>query len=98
MILVNLPTIWVMECFSYALLGKVLEGLVFNLRRIYNTDSKFKIRSNDYQQYLIGRDYKSPKVSKRFSKLAKLLKTARQIRVKIDFKSNFVQSCTTRRK
>lgn len=98
MILVNLPTIWIIECFSYALLRKVLEGLVFSLRQIYNTDSKFEIRINEYQQYLIGRDYKSHKVSKRFSELAKLLKTARQIRVKIDFKSNFVQSCTTRRK
>ena len=76
-----------MKCFPHVSLRKVLECLVLRSRRICNTDSKFKIRSNGYQQYLIGRGYKSHNMSKQFSELAKMSReTALQVRVKIDFK------------
>ena len=64
-------------CFPRRNIEKVL-GKRFG--RICETDSKFKIRSNKYQQYLIARGYKSHKVSKKFSGLAKISKeTAREL-------------------
>ena len=48
--------------------------------------SKFKITSNEYQQYLIARGYKPHKVSKQFSDVAKISRgIAQQPRVKMDF-------------
>ena len=74
-------------CFSRRNIEKVPEGVALRLRRICDTNSMFKIRSNKYQQYLIARGYKPHKVSKHFSDVAKISReTARQDRVKMDFK------------
>ena len=54
---------------------------------ICDTVSKFKIRSNKYQQYLIPTGYKLHRMSKQFSYVAKISReTAWQNRVKMDFK------------
>ena len=63
------------------------EDAALRLRRICDTDSKFKIRINEYQQYLIAKRYKPQKVSKQFSDAAKISReTTRQNRIKMDFK------------
>ena len=74
-------------CFPRTNIENVPEGVALSLRRICDTDSKFKIRSNEYQQYFITRGYKPHKVRKHFSDVAKISReTAQQPRVKIDFK------------
>ena len=75
------------KCFPRRNIENVAEDADLRLRRICDTDSKFKIRSNKYQQYLIAKGYKPQKVSKQFSDTAKISReTARQPRVKMDFK------------
>ena len=74
-------------CFPRRKIEKVPEGVALRKRRICDTDSKFKIRSDKYQEYLIAREYKPHKVSKQFSDVAKFSREiARQPRVKMDFK------------
>ena len=74
-------------CFPRRNIEKVPEGAILRLRLICDTDSKFKIRNNEYQQYLIARGYKSHKVSKQFYDVAKIFsEIAWQLRVKMDFK------------
>ena len=73
-------------CFPSRNIEKVPEGVALRLRRICDTDSKFEIRSTEYQQYLIARGYKPYKVSKQFSDVAKTSREmARQPMVKMDF-------------
>ena len=74
-------------CFPRRNIEIVQEDVALRLRRICGTDSKFKIRSNEYQQYLIARGYRPHKISQNFSDVAKISReTAWQPRVKIDFK------------
>ena len=74
-------------CFPRRNIEKFPEGVALKLRKICDTDSKFKVRSNEYQQYLIATGYKLHKVSKQFSDVAKIsAEIARQPRVEIDFK------------
>ena len=62
-------------------------GAALRLRWICDTDNKFKIRSNKYQQYLIVGGYKQHKMSKQFSDVAKISReTAQHPRVTMDFK------------
>ena len=73
-------------CFPSRNIEKVPEGVALRLRRICDTDSKFEIRSTEYQQYLIARGYKPYKVSKQFSDVAKISREmAWQPMVKMDF-------------
>ena len=58
--------------------------MALRLRRICDTESKFKIRSNKYQQYLIARGFKPHKLSKQFFDVVKIsIETARQPRMKM---------------
>ena len=58
------------------------KSVTLRLRLICDTDSKFKIRSNENQQYLITGGYKPHKTSKQFSDVAKISReTAQQPRV-----------------
>ena len=67
--------------FSRRNIEKVPEAVTLQLRRICDTDSKFKIRSNEYQQYLISRT----KVTKQFFDVAEIYREiARQPSVKMD--------------
>ena len=77
-------------CFPRRNIEKVPEDVGLRLRRICDTDSKFKVISNEYQQYLIARGYKPHKVTKQFSDVAKISsEIARQPCVKMDL-SNFI--------
>ena len=58
------------SCFPRRNIEKVPEGVALKLGRIFDTDSKLKIRSNKYQQYLIARGYKPHKASKQFYDVA----------------------------
>ena len=74
-------------CFPWRNIEKVLKGVALRLRQIYDTNCKFKIRSNKYQQYLIAKGYKPLKVSKQFSAVAKIsIEMARLRRVIMGFK------------
>ena len=74
-------------CFPRRNIEKVPEGVALRKSRICNTDRKFKIRSDEYQEYLIARECKPHKVSKQFSDVAKFSREiGRQPRVKMDFK------------
>ena len=69
--------------FSRRNIEKIPEAVTLQLRRICDTDSKFKIRSNEYQQYLISRT----KVTKQFFDVAEIYREiARQPSVKMDSK------------
>ena len=74
-------------CFHKRNIKKVPEGVALWLRQICDTDSKLKNRSNEYQQYLIARGYKSQKGSKQFSDIVKISRQiVRKPRVKMNFK------------
>ena len=74
-------------CFHKRNIKKVPEGVALRLRQICDTDSKLKIRSNEYQQYLIARGYKPQKGSKQFSDIVKISRQiVRKPRVKMNFK------------
>ena len=74
-------------CFPRRNIEKVPEGVALRLTQICATDSKFKTWSNEYQQCLIPRGYKSHKTSKQFSDVAKISReTAQRPRFKVDFK------------
>ena len=45
-------------------LTKFLKGIVLRLRRTRDSDKKFDIRSSEYQNYLITRDYNPTLVKK----------------------------------
>ena len=77
-------------CFPRRNIEKVPEDVGLRLRRICDTGSKFKVISDEYQQYLIARGYKPHKVTKQFSDVAKISREiARQPSVKMDL-SNFI--------
>ena len=52
---------------------KVPQGVALRLRQICDTDSTFKVKSNNiyHQQYFIARGYEPQNVSKQFSDFAK---------------------------
>ena len=58
------------------------------LRRICNTDEKFDIRSSEYQNHLIARDYKPTLVKRQFHAIKNNRHEARQVKPKV-IKSNF---------
>ena len=53
-------------------INNVLRGIALRLKRICDSDEKFTVRSNEYKNYLIARDYKPKVVEKHFSEIAKL--------------------------
>ena len=73
-------------CFPRRNIEKVPGGVASRLSRICDPESKFKIRSNEYQQYLTARGYKPHKVSKQFSDIANISReTAQRPRAKMNF-------------
>ena len=48
------------------------KAVAFRLRRICNSDEKFKKHSAEYKNYLVARDYKPGKEKKQFSHIKKL--------------------------
>ena len=61
-------------------INNVPRGIALRLKRICDSDEKFTVRSNEYKNYLIARDYKPKVVEKHFSEISKLRRAeARQI-------------------
>ena len=66
------------NCFTYVLpttcyrtksINNIPHSIVLRLRRICNSDEKFKHRSEEYKRYLIAIDYRPGLVEKQFQKV-----------------------------
>ena len=57
-----LPT----TCYSRKSINKIPHGIALTLRRICDSDKKFKHHSEEYKNYLIARDYHPRLVDKQF--------------------------------
>ena len=72
----NLLTILFISCLVHdihLIISTVyLEGITLRLKRIPNSDEKFTVRSIEYKNDLIAREYKPKVVEKHFSKIFKL--------------------------
>ena len=79
-------------CYPSSNINNVPRGIALRLKRICDSDEKFTVRSNEYKNYLIARDYKPKVVEKHFSEISKLTRAeARQIKPKQQAKQpNFV--------
>ena len=53
-------------CYPKKNINNVPKGIALRLRRICDTDEKFDIRSSEYQNYLIARDYRPTLVKRQF--------------------------------
>ena len=59
-------------------------GIGLRLRKVCDTDEKFDIRSSEYQNYLIARDYKPTLVKKQFHAIKNISRQeARQVKPKV---------------
>ena len=76
-------------CYSKKNINNVPKDIALMLRRICDTDEKFDIRSYEYQNYLIGGDYKPTLVKRQFDAIKNISRReARQVKPKV-IKSNF---------
>ena len=76
-------------CYPKKNINNVPKGIALRLRRICDTDEKFDIRSYEYQNYLIARDYKPTLVKRQFHAIKNISRReARQVKPKI-IKSNY---------
>ena len=53
-------------CYPKKNINNVPKDIALRLRRIFDTDEKFDIRSSEYQNYLIARDYRPTLVKRQF--------------------------------
>ena len=64
-------------------ISNALRGIPLRLKHICDNDKKFLVRSSEYKNYLIARNYKPKDVEKHFSEISKLSRAeARQIKPK----------------
>ena len=76
-------------CYPKKNINNVPKGIALRLRRICDTDEKFDIRSYEYQNYLIARDYKPTLVKRHFHAIKNISRRkARQVKPKV-IKYNF---------
>ena len=59
-------------CYPSRDINKIPEGIALSLRRICDSDEKYGKRSNEYQNYLIDRNYSSSLVAKQFQKVPQI--------------------------
>ena len=59
-------------CYPSNNINNVPRGIVLRHKRICDRDEKFTVRSNEYKNYLIVRNYKPKVVEKHFSEISKL--------------------------
>ena len=70
-------------CYPSNNINNVPRGIDLRLKRICDRDEKFTVRSNEYKNYLIVRNYKPKVVEKHFSEISKLSRAeARQTKPK----------------
>ena len=65
-----LPT----TCYPRKSINNTPHGIALWLRRIFDSDEKFKHRSEEYKNYLIARDYHPGLVDKQFQKVERTLR------------------------
>ena len=76
-------------CYPKKNINNVPKGIALRLIRICDTDEKFYIRSYEYQNYLIARDYKPTLVKRQFHAIKNISRReAREVKPKV-IKSNF---------
>ena len=66
-------------CYTRRNINKIPYGIALRIRRICDDDTKFEQKSEEYQNYLIARNYKPSKVKNQFDKVRKITRAqARQ--------------------
>ena len=76
-------------CYPKKNINNVPQGIALRLRRICDADKKLAIRSYEYQNYLIARDYKPTLVKRQFHTIKNINRCeARQVKPKV-IKFNF---------
>ena len=71
-------------CYPKKNIKNVPKGIALRLRRICDTDEKFDIRSYEYQNCLIARDYKPTLVKRQFHAIKNISRCeARQVKPKV---------------
>ena len=59
-------------CYSSRNISKIPEGIALRLRCSCDSDQKYEKRSNEYQNYLIARNYSPSLVAKQFQKVSQI--------------------------
>ena len=59
-------------CYPSRNISKIPEGIALRLRRICDSDEKYEKRSNEYQNYLIARNYSPSLVVEQFQKVSQI--------------------------
>ena len=59
-------------CYPSRNINKIPEVIALRLRRICDSDEKYEKRSNEYQNYLIARNYSPSLVAKQFQKVSQI--------------------------
>ena len=83
-------------CYPSRNINKIPEGIALRLRHICDSDEKYEKRSNEYQNYLIARNYSPSLVVKQFQKVSEISRdNARKPRSKVlgTGSVKFVTSC-----
>ena len=70
-------------CYPKKNINNVPRGIALRLKRICDSDEKFAVRSTEYKNYLIARDYEPKVVEQHFNDISKLSRNeARKIKPK----------------
>ena len=64
--------VYTKTCYPYRNIKEIPEGIALRLRRICDSDEKYEKRSNEYQNYLIARNYSPSLVVKQFQKVTEI--------------------------
>ena len=70
-------------CYPKRNINNILKNIALRLRGIWDSDEKFDLRSDEYQIYLIARDYDISLVKKQFHSVRSISRSkARQVKQK----------------
>ena len=71
-------------CYPKRNINNIPKSIALRLRRICDSDEKFDIRSDEYQNYLIARDYNISLVKRQFNSVRSISRSeARQVKRKV---------------
>ena len=70
--LTNISHVLHSTCYPNRNIKNVPKGIALRLRRICDSDEKYDERSEEYQKYLIARDYQPGSVKRQFEEVKKL--------------------------
>ena len=75
-------------CYSKRNINNIPKSITLRLRRIFDSDEKFDMHSNEYQNYIIARNYNISLVKKQFHSVRSISRSAaRQVKQKVTDKS-----------